>query len=57
MAGSSGHGFKLGPAVGEMMADLILDGKQPGDDIDLFSYQRFAEGRLVSGEYEYGILG
>lgn len=56
-AGSSGHGFKLGPAVGEMMAELIINGKKPGDDIDLFSYRRFAEGRLVRGEYEYGILG
>ncbi len=56
-AGGSGHGFKLGPAVGEMMAQLIVNGKQPGDDIDLFSYRRFAEGRLVTGEYEYSILG
>jgi len=56
-AGGSGHGFKLGPAVGEMMAKLIINGKKPGDDVDLFSYRRFAEGRLVTGEYEYSILG
>lgn len=56
-AGGSGHGFKLGPAVGEMMAELIIGGKKPGDDVDLFSYRRFAEGRLVTGEYEYSILG
>jgi sarcosine oxidase subunit beta len=56
-AGGSGHGFKLGPAVGEIMAELIINGKKPGDDIDLFSYSRFAEGRMVSGEYDYGILG
>lgn len=28
-AGSSGHGFKTGPAVGEAIAALILDGPQP----------------------------
>jgi sarcosine oxidase subunit beta len=57
VAGSSGHGFKLGPAVGEMMAGLIVNGKKPDDDINLFSYRRFAEGKLVTGEYEYSILG
>jgi len=56
-AGGSGHGFKLGPAVGEMMAELIINGKKPDNDIDLFGYHRFSEGRLVTGEYEYSILG
>jgi glycine/D-amino acid oxidase-like deaminating enzyme len=27
--GGSGHGFKHGPAIGEMMADLILKGREP----------------------------
>jgi glycine/D-amino acid oxidase-like deaminating enzyme len=57
VAGSSGHGFKLGPVVGEMMAELVINGRQPGDDIEIFSFSRFAEGRPVTGEYEYGILG
>lgn len=56
-AGSSGHGFKLSPAVGEMMANLILHGKQPEDDINLFSFERFASGNLVRGQYEYSIIG
>jgi glycine/D-amino acid oxidase-like deaminating enzyme len=32
LGGGSGHGFKHGPAIGEMMADLILKGReaQPG---------------------------
>ena len=55
--GSSGHGFKLGPAVGEMMAELVINGRQPGDEIEMFNYRRFSEGRPVIGEYEYGILG
>jgi glycine/D-amino acid oxidase-like deaminating enzyme len=29
LGGGSGHGFKHGPAVGEMMAELILDGREP----------------------------
>jgi len=56
-AGTSGHGFKLGPAVGKMMAALILKGKKPQDDINLFSLNRFETGDLVRGQYEYSILG
>ncbi|MFC2054002.1 NAD(P)/FAD-dependent oxidoreductase [Chloroflexota bacterium] len=56
-AGSSGHGFKLAPAVGKMMAKLVLEGKQSGDDINLFSFDRFEREDLVRGRYEYSILG
>lgn len=56
-AGGSGHGFKLAPAVGEMMANLVLNGRTRDDDINLFSFNRFAEGRPVTGQYEYSILG
>ena len=56
-AGSSGHGFKLAPAVGRMMADLVLNGKDQTDDIHLFSFDRFERGNLVRGKYEYSILG
>lgn len=56
-AGTSGHGFKLGPAVGKMMAKLILEGKQKQDDVNLFSFDRFQTGKLVRGQYEYSILG
>ncbi|GAB4539651.1 MAG: FAD-binding oxidoreductase [Anaerolineae bacterium] len=57
VAGTSGHGFKLGPAVGEMMADLIVNGEKPDADINLFSPRRFTEGKLVRGRYEYSIVG
>jgi glycine/D-amino acid oxidase-like deaminating enzyme len=56
-AGTSGHGFKLGPAVGEMMANLVVNGKSPEDDINLFSFDRFEAGHPISGQYEYSILG
>ncbi len=56
-AGTSGHGFKLGPAVGEMMADLFVRGERPEADINMFSFRRFAEGEAVEGRYEYSIVG
>ncbi|MBW2624186.1 MAG: FAD-dependent oxidoreductase, partial [Deltaproteobacteria bacterium] len=56
-AGSSGHGFKLAPAVGEMMAELIINGKKDGEDIDFFSFARFAENRLITGNYSHSIVG
>ena len=40
-AGMSGHGFKLAPAVGEMMADLII-GRTPPVSPEPFRLERFA---------------
>jgi glycine/D-amino acid oxidase-like deaminating enzyme len=54
--GFSGHGFKLSPAVGEMMATLVVEGKRPGDDIDAFRLSRFAEGQPIRGTYGAGIM-
>jgi sarcosine oxidase subunit beta len=39
-AGFSGHGFCLGPAVGKLMAEWILDGA-PSLDLSAFSWRRF----------------
>jgi FAD dependent oxidoreductase len=39
-AGFSGHGFCLGPAVGKLMAEWILDGV-PSLDLAAFSWRRF----------------
>jgi sarcosine oxidase, subunit beta len=41
--GSSGHGFKLGPAVGEALADWAVGEKRPL--LDAFSIRRFAAAR------------
>jgi sarcosine oxidase, subunit beta len=38
--GFSGHGFQLGPAVGEVLAELIADGATP-TDIGAFALARF----------------
>lgn len=40
--GFSGHGFALGPIVGRVVSELILDG-QPSIDLHSFRYSRFAE--------------
>jgi glycine/D-amino acid oxidase-like deaminating enzyme len=45
-AGTSGHGFKLSPAIGEIVATSVLD---PSDDprLSLFRLARFADGDLI----------
>lgn len=56
-AGFSGHGFKLGPAVGLMAADMVLGQSTPGLDRRLFRFNRYAENDPVRGRYEYSIAG
>ncbi len=50
--GHSGTGFKTAPAVGLCMSELILDGAAKTVDISTLSPQRFAEGKLIKGNYE-----
>jgi sarcosine oxidase, subunit beta len=45
--GFNGHGFLLGPAVGAVMAELILDGKTP-TDIGGLGIGRFRPRRKIS---------
>lgn len=52
--GFSGTGFKLGPAVGACVAELILDGRAKTVDISAFNLRRFADGKPLRGEYPYG---
>ncbi|MGA2111491.1 MAG: FAD-dependent oxidoreductase [Anaerolineales bacterium] len=52
--GFSGTGFKLGPAVGTCMAELILDGRASTVDISIFSPDRFAQGRTIQSDHPYG---
>ncbi len=54
--GHSGTGFKTAPAVGLGMAELLLDGAATSVDIAPFSYERYAEGRLLVGEHGGEIL-
>ena len=50
-AGFSGHGFKLCPAVGHMMAALIAEGPAAHPDLAAFRLSRFAEGKPIRGTY------
>jgi sarcosine oxidase subunit beta len=52
--GFSGTGFKIAPAVGARMVELILDEKSEGIDISAFSLNRFEEGKLIKGDHAYG---
>jgi sarcosine oxidase subunit beta len=49
----SGSGFKIAPAVGTCLAELILDGEAKTVDIRPFGLRRFAEGRPLEGPYPY----
>jgi len=55
-AGFSGHGFKLSPAIGEVMAQTVL-GERSSIDIGVFRPSRFADGALIRSPYAYGIIG
>ena len=55
--GSSGHGFKLGPATGLMVADRVMGAANPLFDTHLFRLGRFADDEPVRGRYEYSIAG
>lgn len=51
--GFSGMGFKISPAVGLAMSELLLDGRGRTVDIADFRPGRFAEGRPIKAQYEY----
>jgi sarcosine oxidase subunit beta len=54
-AGFSGHGFKISPAVGELVADLILDGNSRRPDVRAsdFELSRFDRGELLTSRHPY----
>lgn len=52
-AGFSGMGFKISPAIGLVMSELLLDGKTTTVDISSFRPSRFAEGKPIKAQYEY----
>jgi glycine/D-amino acid oxidase-like deaminating enzyme len=52
-AGFSGTGFKISPAVGACMAELITQGRATFVDISPFRFSRFQENQPIRGPYEY----
>jgi sarcosine oxidase subunit beta len=55
--GFSGHGFKMSPIVGQLMAELVVDGKAKSLDIAPLRLGRFAENDPVKTPYSYGVMG
>ena len=55
--GFSGSGFKMGPVVGEMLADMATGDNQCPIDPAIFSLSRFEEGDGISSAYGYSIIG
>lgn len=51
--GFSGTGFKIAPAVGACMAELIVDGKANTADISPYNPDRFSKGNLLVGRHSY----
>jgi len=51
--GFSGMGFKISPAVGLAMSELILDGGGKTIDIGDFRPDRFAAGKPIKARFEY----
>jgi glycine/D-amino acid oxidase-like deaminating enzyme len=53
--GFSGHGFKLSPMIGRMLAQSML-GETPDLPIEPYRITRFAEGALLMGAYGIGAV-
>jgi sarcosine oxidase, subunit beta len=53
VAGFSGMGFKISPAVGVVMAELLCDGRATTIDITAFRPSRFQEGQPIRAPHEY----
>ncbi len=51
VVGLSGHGFKLAPEFGRIIASLVVEGRFADYDVSLFKLRRFEEGRLLGGRY------
>lgn len=54
-AGFAGHGFKISPAVGDLVADLVLEGDSTDPHVPAsdFRFERFAEGDLLTSRHPY----
>lgn len=55
--GFSGHGFKLGPAIGDGLANWVLDGEPKLWPAGFLDPHRFEEGRGIGNRYGQGVLG
>ena len=54
--GFSGHGFKLSPAIGKAVAEMVVEGRARDVDLTPLRFTRFAEGDLLESSYRYRVL-
>ena len=54
-AGFSGHGFKLSPVVGRMVAELVLHGETSDHPLEGFRSDRFSRGGSLTPEHPYQV--
>lgn len=55
-AGFSGHGFKLSPSFGRLLAERIMGGPEAAPALQPFRYSRFAEGLPIRAKYATGVI-
>jgi len=56
VVGFSGHGFKLSPLVGALMADFVLTGHK-AVEIQPLNFARFSTSQGIRPNYKGGVLG
>lgn len=54
--GFSGHGFKLSPMVGKVMAELVTGVEETTVNVSQLALARFAAGQLLSSNYRMRVL-
>jgi glycine/D-amino acid oxidase-like deaminating enzyme len=54
--GFSGHGFKLSPAIGKAVAELVVERRARDVDLTPLRLDRFREGDLLESSYRYRVL-
>jgi sarcosine oxidase subunit beta len=54
--GFSGHGFKMSPIVGQLMAELIVDGQATALDITPLRLARFEQNQPIKTPHAYGVM-
>jgi sarcosine oxidase subunit beta len=54
--GFSGHGFKLSPMIGVVMAEIITGGRATTIDVSMLGLGRFAAGKALSSRYSMSVL-
>ena len=54
--GFSGHGFKLSPAIGKAVAELVVEQRARDVDLTPLRLNRFREGDLLESSYRYRVL-